>query len=215
MLRTFAAFLDFCYISRRPILNEASLVDLNNALKRFHQYRTVFQETGVQDPEGLSLPRQHAMVHYLEQIRAFGAPNGLCSSITESKHIKAVKEPWRRSSHFNALGQMLLTNQRLDKLAAARVDFSCRHMLTGTCLSQLLGDPRPIPGSLSNSSNLDTTDFTPVTRSRVSVDTDIDHDSDEENECEPDEAPTSVLNHVFLARTRGKQTAHIYSLLPI
>lgn len=26
-------------------------------------------------------------------IQAFGAPNGLCSSITELKHIKVVKKP--------------------------------------------------------------------------------------------------------------------------
>ena len=57
------------------------------------------------------------------------------SSITESKHIKAVKEPWRRSSRFEAFSQMLLINQRLDKLAAARVDFADRGMLQGTCLS--------------------------------------------------------------------------------
>jgi hypothetical protein len=85
-----------------------------------------------------SLPRQHSMVHYVHCIRLFGAPNGLCSSITESKHIKAVKEPWRRSSRYNALGQMLLTNQRLDKLAASRVDFRTRRMLAGTCLSSIL-----------------------------------------------------------------------------
>src|SRR5882762_245366 len=65
------------------------------------------------------------------------APNGLCSSITESKHIEAVKEPWRRSNHFNALSQMLLTNQRLDKLAASRVDFASCGMLKGTCLSYI------------------------------------------------------------------------------
>lgn len=51
----------------------------------------------------------------------FGAPNGICSSITESRHITAVKKPWRRSNRYNALSQMLLTNQRLDKLAALRV----------------------------------------------------------------------------------------------
>ncbi|PSR71866.1 hypothetical protein PHLCEN_2v12260 [Hermanssonia centrifuga] len=56
--------------------------------------------------------------------------------ITESKHIKAVKEPWRRSNKYNALSQMLETNQRTDKLAAARVDFAARHMLEGTCLSE-------------------------------------------------------------------------------
>jgi hypothetical protein len=89
-------------------------------------------------PGGFALPRQHSLVHYFSLVRAFGAPNGLCSSITESKHIKAVKEPWRRSSRYEALGQMLLTNQRLDKLAAARIDFTHRGMLDGTVLSATL-----------------------------------------------------------------------------
>ncbi|KAG2053668.1 hypothetical protein BDR06DRAFT_982727 [Suillus hirtellus] len=60
------------------------------------------------------------------------APNSLCSSITESKHIKAVKEPWQHSSHFNALSQMLQTNQRLDKLAAMQADFTSQGMMNGT-----------------------------------------------------------------------------------
>jgi hypothetical protein len=83
-------------------------------------------------------------MHYARNIRLFAAPNGLCSSITENKHIKAVKEPWRRSSRFNALGQILLTNQRLDKLSALQVNFTRRGMLTGTCLSaaNVLGKSR-------------------------------------------------------------------------
>lgn len=36
-------------------------------------------------PEGHLLPRQHSLVHYSALIRGFGAPNGLCSSITESR----------------------------------------------------------------------------------------------------------------------------------
>jgi hypothetical protein len=68
--------------------------------------------------KGFSLPRQHAMVHYPQLIRLFAAPNGVCTSITESKHIRAVKEPWRLSSRNNALFQMLTTNQRLDQLSA-------------------------------------------------------------------------------------------------
>jgi len=67
-------------------------------------------------------------------ICAFGAPNSLCSSITESKHIKAVKELWWHSSCFEALSQMLLTNQHINKLAAAQVDFTDYGMLQGTCL---------------------------------------------------------------------------------
>lgn len=74
------------------------------------------------------------MVHYRELIELFGAPNGLCSSITESKHIRAVKEPWRCSNRFNALGQMLVTNQRLDKLATARRWFTEHRMLDGPLL---------------------------------------------------------------------------------
>jgi len=206
MVRAFAAYLDFCYIVRRPILNEDTLDELDDALKRFHQYRTIFQETGVRGPEGLSLPRQHAMTHYREHIPAFGAPNGLCSSITESKHIKAVKKPWRRSSRFNALGQMLLTNQRLDKLAAAHVNFNHRHMLTGTCLSQLLGGFETAPGtpddnlSIDNNPGLGTTDPLSTFSSHVPVDA-INNDEDED--CGPDEGPT-VLNHVLLAKTKGK-----------
>jgi hypothetical protein len=136
MLKTLRAFLEFCYIARSNILDMASLATLTNALERFHTYRVIFQECGIR-PDGFALPRQHSLVHYPSLIRSFGAPNGLCSSITESKHIKAVKEPWRRSNRFEALGQMLLTNQRLDKLAASHVDFASRGMLHGTCLENV------------------------------------------------------------------------------
>jgi hypothetical protein len=144
MVQALRAFLEFCYIARRDILDTNSLRELEDALERYHTYRQIFQECGVR-PEGFNLPRQHSLLHYFQLIRDFGAPNGLCSSITESKHIKAVKEPWRRSSRFNALSQMLLTNQRLDKLAAARVDFTQRGMLEGThldwALSRLSASP--------------------------------------------------------------------------
>lgn len=80
----------------------------------------------------ISLPRQHALCHDLTSISLFGSPNGLCSSITESKHIKAVKEPWRRSSRFKALIQMLRTITRLDKLAALRRRFLRERLLVGS-----------------------------------------------------------------------------------
>lgn len=130
MVRCLAAFLDFCYLVRRDIITESTLNAIDNALARFHRDRQIFVVEGV-CPGGISLPRQHSIVHYRRVIELFGAPNGLCSSITEAKHIKAVKEPWRRSSHYRALGQMLLTNQQLDKLSAARVDFISRGMLKG------------------------------------------------------------------------------------
>ena len=111
---------------------------MEEALERFHTYRVAFETAGVR-PDGFSLPRQHALVHYITGIRLFGSPNGVCSSITESKHIRAVKKPWRASSKNNPLPQILRANQRLDKLSAARSVFTSRHMLAGDVLADALG----------------------------------------------------------------------------
>jgi hypothetical protein len=138
---TFAAFLEFCYIARRNVISEDSLTQLKAALQKFHASREVFAGTARVLEEGsspFSLPRQHSMVHYEGHIKNFGAPNGLCSSITESKHITAVKRPWRRSNKHAALPQILRANERLDKLAAARADFTARGMLTDSCLVQAI-----------------------------------------------------------------------------
>ena len=136
MVKALHTFLEFCYISRHNVHDTQSLEELDEALQRYHHYRKIFITTGIQT--GFNLPRQHALIHYSKAIRMFGALNGLCSSITESKNIEVVKEPWRRSSRFEALRQMLLTNQHADKLAAARADFKRRGMLQGTCLSWIL-----------------------------------------------------------------------------
>ena len=117
------AFLDFCYIARRSALTKGSLDTLDTALQRFHHYWEIFRIPGVH-PTGFSLPCQHLLKHYRHHIENFGALNGLCSSITESKHITAVKKPWWRLSRYEALKQMLVINTRGDKLAAARVDFA-------------------------------------------------------------------------------------------
>ena len=130
MVQAIAALIDFCYLVRRNTIDEDSLAAIENALARFHERREIFRELGVQ-PDGFSLPRQHSLVHYPFLITQFGAPNGLCSSITESKHIKAIKHPYRRSSRNKALGQILVTNQRLDKFTVARVDLNSWGMLDG------------------------------------------------------------------------------------
>ena len=126
---------------RRSNFDRNTLDALDNALRRFHTYREFFRSSGVRE-DGFSLPRQHSLVHYRVNIQDFGAPNGLCSSITESRHITAVKKPWRRSNRYEALGQMLITNQRLDKLAAARADFIAREMLPP--------DRGPPPGAIAD-----------------------------------------------------------------
>ncbi|TRM58162.1 hypothetical protein BD626DRAFT_408644 [Schizophyllum amplum] len=175
MCQCFSSFLDFCYIARRNAISASALSELQQALDRFYQYREIFITTGVR--VDISLPRQHSLKHYATSILLFGSPNGLCSSITESKHIKAVKEPWRRSSRHNALGQMLTTNIRIDKMHAARLAFEKRGMMEGSTSSytarMLAGVAPQSPGS---------------------------HDDGDEDE-EPDAGPRA-LSSVDLATTK-------------
>ena len=177
VIKCLTAFLDACYIVQCQDIGSGALDALDAALRSFRQLREVFRTPGVR-PSGFSLPRQHALSHYRRLIEDFGAPGGLCSSITESRHITAVKKPWRRSNRYNALDQMLLINQRLDKLSAMRCDFAARGMLPaghteGRQISSVL---RPLQPIYNN----------------------------EEEDDEPVEGPgQEVLGLVVLAKTRG------------
>lgn len=131
MLRAIRSFLDFVYLVRRHILDVKALRLADEALGLFLMDREIFRETGVREELGFALPRQHSMLHYVYNIRRFGAPNGLCTSITESKHIAAVKDPYRLSNHNDAQEQMQTYNERMDKLSASRCDFKKRGMLKG------------------------------------------------------------------------------------
>ncbi|KAJ3914515.1 hypothetical protein F5877DRAFT_92682 [Lentinula edodes] len=127
MTKCIASFLDFCYLVRRSDIDETALKSIENAIATFNHYRDIFQTSGVR--EHFSIPRLHYVVHYPFSIMEFASLNGLCSSITESRHITAIKKPWRRSNRYNALSQMLLTNQCLDKLSALRSQLVENHLL--------------------------------------------------------------------------------------
>ena len=131
------AFLEFCYLVQQNIIDEKTLDQIQDALHHFYQYHQIFRDTNMVNT--FSLPQQHSMKYYINMIWLYSTPNGLCSSITESKHIKAVKEPYQRSNRNKPLEQMLLTNQQLDKLAATRSDFVTQGMLN----SHILVDVAP------------------------------------------------------------------------
>jgi hypothetical protein len=149
-----SAFMEFCYLVRRSQIDTRTLEQIDAALTRYHQERQIFIDTDVRLT--FSLPRQHSIYHYRSLIQQFGAPNGLCSSITESRHRSAVKDPWRRTNRNEALGQMLLINQRQDKLAASHADFSARGMLKGPMLLSGIIGPElpPVPHTNTESSEI-------------------------------------------------------------
>ncbi|EAU82306.2 hypothetical protein CC1G_08918 [Coprinopsis cinerea okayama7 len=135
MVQCLSTFIDACYIVRRNSISAPVLERFKSLVDQFHELRKVFIEVGVRT--SISLPRQHALSHYAELIPMFGCPNGLDSSITESKHIAAVKRPWRRSSRYKALHQMLSTLTRLDKLEALRQKLAAKGLLVGTTSSYI------------------------------------------------------------------------------
>jgi hypothetical protein len=205
IIKTLHAFLDFCYIARQNVLTEDSLDALDAALERFHNFREIFRSSGVR-PDGFSLPRQHSLKHYRHHIENFGAPNGLCSSITESKHILAVKKPWRRSGRYEALRQMLTINTRNDKLAAARIDFSSRGMLQGTCLGQALQLWRHGPDSdMNNNRNDEHNDLDGNGEGGRDLDIEQDHNEDDGSPGAVD--GPSVLSEVVLAQKKGNNSS--------
>ncbi|KAL0573826.1 hypothetical protein V5O48_008121 [Marasmius crinis-equi] len=130
MVRCLRHFLEMFYIARRNTITSGHLQRFQLHLQEFYDLRKAFIKGGVR--ESISLPRQHSLKHYIHSISLFGSPNGLDSSITESKHIKAVKNPWRRSSRYNALHQMLTTILRGDKMNALRRKLERNGLLIGT-----------------------------------------------------------------------------------
>ena len=63
MMHAIRAFLEFCYIARRDVIDTESLKALKEALSRFHHHRVIFERCGVRT-EGFNLPRQHFLEHY-------------------------------------------------------------------------------------------------------------------------------------------------------
>ncbi|KAF8225293.1 hypothetical protein L208DRAFT_1019828, partial [Tricholoma matsutake] len=94
MVQSIATFMDACYIAHHNTITAPALEHFCECIVKFHKLWNIFIEAGVWD--SISLPRQHALKHFYNSIHLFSSPNGLCSSITESKHIKAMKESWHQ-----------------------------------------------------------------------------------------------------------------------
>jgi hypothetical protein len=129
IVKCLVAFLEACYISQCQDIDTDALDSLEHQLEIFKKLQEIFCTSGTRH-KGFFLPRQHSMFHYHCLIEDFGAPSRLCSSITESCHITAIKKLWHHSNRYEALGQMLVINQQLNKLAAMCSNFAACGMLS-------------------------------------------------------------------------------------
>jgi hypothetical protein len=208
IIQTFHAFLDFSYLVRKNVIDEDTLDQIDDALARFHKHRVIFQQLGLRDD--FNLPRQHVMKHYQHLIELFGAPNGLCTSITESAHIKAVKKTWRRASKGEPLWQMLVINQRLHYLAASQADFRRRNMLHGDSLTAFL--MAELQASVDNESDDESSHESDGWANPQDEGTgDNSHDENEEHDDDGPVNQERIDNEVELAKTKGKCTIKLHT----
>ncbi|KAG1874418.1 hypothetical protein F4604DRAFT_1880883 [Suillus subluteus] len=180
IIHAFRAFLEFCYLVQKNVITEDTILQIEDAL---HCLASFLHSRFL---------RQHAMKHYPDLIHLFGVLNGLCSSMTENKHIKAVKQPWHRSNKYNALRQMLMTNQRLDKIAALHIDFTKCSMLNSTCPSDALN----VKGHVD-----DPGDNKPMNVIPNTIQSNTANDDDRVDNGEINDGPTEIEAHVQLAQT--------------
>jgi hypothetical protein len=104
---------------------------------------------------------------------------------------------------------MLLTNQRLDKLAASHVDFANRGMLEGTCLSdalKLIGTAFTLVLSFQILTNNISLEKLRNEENADSNDDVLDDEADKDMDNNAVDGPT-VFAHVELARTICKYIA--------
>ncbi|KAF8257006.1 hypothetical protein EI94DRAFT_1774697 [Lactarius quietus] len=132
-----STFMDACYITCWNAISSLVLERFQECVAKYHELHDVFLTTGTL--KTVSLPRQHALSHYHFSIQLFGSPNGLCSSITESKHRVSVKDNWYRSNHNNALPQMTKSLLWWETLAALHCYFTSLGMLKGTTAAYMAG----------------------------------------------------------------------------
>ncbi|KAJ3563932.1 hypothetical protein NP233_g8618 [Leucocoprinus birnbaumii] len=123
IIRTLIAFLDFCYVVCKGSITTSDLIQLQDALDQFCSNKMIFMTSGIRTEVLVTPPHQHSMEHYEFMI--------------QSKHIKAVKEPWRRSNRHNPLQQMIKSNTRMDKLIAAHVHYQSWGMLSSSLMDDL------------------------------------------------------------------------------
>ncbi|KAJ7802886.1 hypothetical protein B0H14DRAFT_3884342 [Mycena olivaceomarginata] len=119
MVKALSSFMDFCYLVRRNAISAPDLTGIKNALDAFHHHRQIFIDCGVRID--ISLPRQHSPRPLPSLYSPLRLPQWPLLLNHRVEAYQGRQRAWRRSSRFNALSQMLVTLQRLDKMAAHNV----------------------------------------------------------------------------------------------
>lgn len=119
VMRAFRAFLDFVYIAQYPCQTEATMKELDDALKRFHANKIHLSSSGVRDGPNkkgeFHVPKLELLWHVLRLLRLCGTPPQWTSDQTERLHM-AVKTAYQATNKKDFEVQMCRHADRDEKV---------------------------------------------------------------------------------------------------
>ncbi|KAM6491507.1 hypothetical protein JOM56_013076 [Amanita muscaria] len=114
LLRSVRALLDFVYFSQYPIHTATTLSLLQDALARFHENKSIFQDLQIRD--NFNIPKLHFASHYVELIKLFGTTDNFNTQYTERLHIDLAKDAYAATNHKDEYEQMTVWLHRREKV---------------------------------------------------------------------------------------------------
>jgi len=108
------ALIDFIYYSQIQLQTSKTLAALESCLKIFHTHKDVLIEAEIR--QHFNIPKLHAILHYLNAIRALGSTDGYNTESPERLHIDCAKEGYRASNRCDYLEQMAIWLQRREAM---------------------------------------------------------------------------------------------------
>ncbi|KAH9856108.1 hypothetical protein C2E23DRAFT_866199 [Lenzites betulinus] len=115
LLRAVRGLLDFIYLAQYPAHTSDTLSLLQDALKRFHDNKSIFVELEIRTH--FKLPKLHSLDHYIESIKLFGTTDNYDTQYTERLHIDFAKDAYRATNHKDEFPQMTTWLERREKIA--------------------------------------------------------------------------------------------------
>jgi len=108
------ALIDFIYYAQLQLHTSKTLNALDSCLKTFHTHKELLIKLGIH--EHFNIPKLHAILHYLQAIRALGSVDGYNTESPERLHIEFAKDGYRASNKRDYLEQMALWLQRREAM---------------------------------------------------------------------------------------------------
>ncbi|KAI9430032.1 hypothetical protein H4582DRAFT_2114015 [Lactarius indigo] len=104
VIRSVYALLDFLYLAQLPSQTANTVVQLDEALARFHSNKAIFVDLGVR--EHFNIPKFHSLMHYTRSIALFGTTDNYNTEQTERLHIDFTKDAYHATNHKDEYPQM-------------------------------------------------------------------------------------------------------------